>query len=142
MDDIITCTDVTTHDHIKASSFFCPPPDTPHHMLHTIIRGRNALSIPLRRTFYASSILRNAAAKHTADSYNKDDIDPTPPSDSSVYRVDSSSDAVQKPHEAPSGEWSRAGTKTSEYQSKSKTEPYVAPAEQLKGGEKEGGAKE
>ena len=51
---------------------------------------------------------------HTPDSYSKE-VDHTPPSDAKVHRVDPDSDRVQKPHEAPSGEWSRAGVKTDEY---------------------------
>ena len=52
---------------------------------------------------------------HTPDSYSKD-VDHTPPSDAKVHRVDPDSDRVQKPYEAPSGEWSRAGVKTEDYQ--------------------------
>ncbi|KAG6916459.1 hypothetical protein DXG01_006726 [Tephrocybe rancida] len=106
-------------------------------MFSRIVRNRSTLAFPLRRTIYATPMLSNAAAKHTSDSYNRDDVDPTPPSDSSVYRVDSSSETVQKPHEAPSGEWSRAGTRTSEYQSASQTEPYAAPGQELRYGGKE-----
>lgn len=51
---------------------------------------------------------------HTPDSYSKD-IDITPPIDDKVHRVDPDSDRVQKPYEAPSGEWSRAGVKTEQY---------------------------
>lgn len=63
---------------------------------------------------------------HTPDSYSKD-IDHTPPKDAKVHRVDPDSDRVQKPYEAPSGEWSRAGVKTDEYQTE---HPHT-----LKGGE-------
>ncbi|KAG6815960.1 hypothetical protein H0H87_009873 [Tephrocybe sp. NHM501043] len=106
-------------------------------MFSRLVQIRGALAVPLRRTIYASPTISNAAAKHTSDSYNRDDIDPTPPNDTSVYRVDSTSEKVQKPHEAPSGEWSRAGVKTSEYQSASKTEPYAAPGQDLRYGGKE-----
>ncbi|KAH0588270.1 hypothetical protein J132_02604 [Termitomyces sp. J132] len=106
-------------------------------MLSRNILLRSTLIFPLRRTLYTSPSLSNAAAKHTADSYTKDDVDPTPPSDSTVYRVDASSENVQKPHEAPSGPWSRAGAKTSEYQSMSKTEPYTVPGQELRYGGKE-----
>ncbi|EAU86742.1 hypothetical protein CC1G_06503 [Coprinopsis cinerea okayama7 len=38
--------------------------------------------------------------QHTTDSYAKDDVDSTPPpSDSSVYRIDTTSDNVLKPNE-------------------------------------------
>ncbi|KAG6886403.1 hypothetical protein C0992_004224 [Termitomyces sp. T32_za158] len=106
-------------------------------MLYRIVLRRHTVVSPLRRTIHTSPYLGSASAKHTADSYTKDDVDPTPPSDSSVYRVDASSENVQKPHEAPSGPWSRAGVQTSEYQSMSKTEPYTAPGQELRYGGKE-----
>lgn len=106
-------------------------------MLHRIVLRSSTLALPQRRTVRTSSFLYDASVKHTADSYTKDDVDPTPPSDSSVYRVDASSENVQKPHEAPSGQWSRAGIKTSEYQSMSKTEPYTVPGSELRYGGKE-----
>jgi hypothetical protein len=52
--------------------------------------------------------------QHTTDSYAKD-VDNTPAPDHQVYRMDPATENVQKPYEAPSGEWSRAGVKTSEY---------------------------
>ena len=55
-----------------------------------------------------------AGKKHTSDTYAKD-VDTAPVEDSSVHRVDPESDVVQKPHEPPSGEYSRAGTQTDEY---------------------------
>ena len=66
---------------------------------------------------------------HTPDSYSKD-VDHSPPSDAKVHRVDPDSDRVQKPYEAPSGQWSRAGVKTDEYRTVDEHHPY-AP----KGGE-------
>lgn len=53
---------------------------------------------------------------HTPDTYKKD-IDSTPPPDPQVHRIDANSDKVQKPYEPPSGEYSKAGVKTGEYQS-------------------------
>ncbi|KAF5369685.1 hypothetical protein D9615_010161 [Tricholomella constricta] len=117
-------------------------------MLSRFTRTGTALAIHPRRIataalFHTSRAVcsGNAEIKHTADSYQKD-VDPTPPSDSSIYRVDPSSECVQKPHEAPSGEWSRAGTRTSEYQSVSKTEPYTLPGKDTRYGGKESWAKE
>jgi hypothetical protein len=52
---------------------------------------------------------------HTPDSYSKD-VDVTPPPDPTTHRVDAASEAVQRPHEPPSGEYSRAGTKTKEFE--------------------------
>lgn len=65
------------------------------------------------------------SVQHTTDSYAKD-IDDTPAPDHQVHRIDPSSENVQKPYEAPSGEWSRAGVKTSEYTSVNKSDqPYT-----------------
>lgn len=56
-------------------------------------------------------------ASHTADSYAKDDVDPTPPKDSNIFRVDESgTEHSQKPYEPATGQWSRAGARTSEYE--------------------------
>lgn len=49
-----------------------------------------------------------ASALHTPDSYAKD-VDYTPPPDHRIYRVDPLSENVQKPFEAPSGDFSRTG---------------------------------
>ncbi|KAI0053760.1 hypothetical protein FA95DRAFT_1467133, partial [Auriscalpium vulgare] len=64
----------------------------------------------------------------TADSYFKD-VDAEAPADSKVHRVDSSSEAVQRPHDPPSGEYSRAGVRTEEYRSVDKQEPYEAKSD-------------
>jgi len=92
---------------------------------------RTALALQHRRFICATPLTSNSKAAHSPDSYNKD-IDSTPPPDSTIHRVDPTSDSVQKPHEAPSGEWSRAGTRTSEYQSVNK-----APGENRRYGGKE-----
>ncbi|KAG1729594.1 hypothetical protein EDD22DRAFT_929221 [Suillus occidentalis] len=52
---------------------------------------------------------------HNADTYFKD-VDETAPSDPTIHRVDATSEAVQRPYEAPSGEWSQAGVRTREYE--------------------------
>ncbi|KAG2357205.1 hypothetical protein BDR07DRAFT_1421028 [Suillus spraguei] len=73
-------------------------------------------SMRLRKTScYASSLhhsLRTFAP--FADSYLKD-VDETAPQDPTIHRVDATSDAVQRPYEPPSGQWSQAGARTSEY---------------------------
>lgn len=69
-------------------------------------------TLPLSTTSTASKSA--GSVQHTADSYAKD-VDDTPAPDHQVYRMDPSNENVQKPYEAPSGEWSRAGVKTSEY---------------------------
>lgn len=83
--------------------------------------------------------------EHTPDSYAKD-VDTSSAPDTSVHRVDPSNSDVQKPHEPPSGEWSRAGVESEEYRhmeggkgAKGGKEPY-APAGGSKGayGSKQG----
>ncbi|KAF8873473.1 hypothetical protein BD779DRAFT_1569889 [Infundibulicybe gibba] len=76
------------------------------------------------------------STSHTSDSYSKE-TDTTPPSDPKIHRLDPESENAQKPHEPPSGEWSRAGTQTQEYASVSKKKPYGAPGEDS-GGERYG----
>jgi len=92
-----------------------------------------------RHLLHTSSPLLSTKT-HTTDSYAKD-VDSTPASDSKVHRVDPNSDHVQKPYEAPSGPWSRAGVQagvpTGEYQTVSKTQPYAAPGEDRRYGGKE-----
>ncbi|KAF8323452.1 hypothetical protein F5887DRAFT_840736, partial [Amanita rubescens] len=65
---------------------------------------------------------------HSTDAYNKD-VDTTPPEDSTTYQVDPDVD-VQKSTAPPSGEFSRAGTSTSEYENVDTTsQPYAAPGQ-------------
>ncbi|KAK7055741.1 hypothetical protein R3P38DRAFT_2848797 [Favolaschia claudopus] len=92
---------------------------------------------------------------HTTDSYSKE-VDSSPAADSTVHRVDPSSENVQKPHEAPSGRWSAAGveagvtnaqgqkpedgekkTGMEEYSTMSGERPYHAPGEHQRYGGKE-----
>lgn len=110
-------------------------------MLSQNIRSMTALHS--RRFLHSSSsvLSKSKSPAHNQDSYNKE-ADSNPPPDSSIHRIDPSSENVQKPHEPPSGEWSRAGTKTSEYESVSKTEPYAAPGQDKRYGGKETYAKD
>ncbi|KAG1857475.1 hypothetical protein F4604DRAFT_1796014 [Suillus subluteus] len=64
---------------------------------------------------------------HSAESYFKD-VDETAPQDPTIHCVDAASEAVQRPYQPPSGEWSQAGVRTSEYESKDK--PHDVPNEQ------------
>jgi hypothetical protein len=103
---------------------------------------RTALVLQSRPFFHATPPALNSKPAHSPDSYNKD-VDSTPPPDSTIHRVDPTSESVQKPHEAPSGQWSRAGTQTSEYQSADESsQPYAAPGEDRRYGGKELYAKE
>ncbi|KAG2147875.1 uncharacterized protein EDB93DRAFT_1145931 [Suillus bovinus] len=76
------------------------------------------------RVLYPSS---DAPKPHSAESYFKD-VDETAPQDPTIHRVDAASEAVQRPYEAPSGQWSQAGVRTSEYEHVSKDEPYDVPS--------------
>jgi hypothetical protein len=55
-------------------------------------------------------------------------VDHTPPSDTSTYQVDGSSEAVQRPHKPPSGEYSQAGVATEAYRLVDKRAPYDLPS--------------
>ncbi|KAG2073401.1 hypothetical protein BDR04DRAFT_1094900 [Suillus decipiens] len=66
------------------------------------------------RTFAPLYPSPDAPKPHSADSYLKD-VDETAPQDPTIHRVDATSDAVQRPYEPPSGQWSQAGVRTSEY---------------------------
>lgn len=44
-----------------------------------------------------------------------------------MHRVDAASEAAQRVYEPPSGQWSQAGVRTSEYEHVNKDEPYDAP---------------
>ncbi|KAA1466627.1 hypothetical protein DENSPDRAFT_831489 [Dentipellis sp. KUC8613] len=93
-----------------------------------LLRSNNALVraiAPSTRYFAVTSATR-AETKHTADSYFKD-VDSTLSEDPKTLTVDSSSEAVQRPHHPPSGEFSRAGIQTDEYRSVDKQHPYDAP---------------
>ncbi|KAF9463643.1 hypothetical protein BDZ94DRAFT_594298 [Collybia nuda] len=98
----------------------------------TTLRSRYLHSTP--------TLSKGDSPTHSRDLYNKE-ADTTPPPDSSIHRIDPSSDDVQKPHEPPSG-WSRAGIKTKEYESVSKAKPYAAPGQDRRYGGKEEYGKE
>jgi len=92
--------------------------------LRTQIQAR-AIHTRLLNTTSLRGYSKPSSSDHTSDSYAKD-VDATPPSDSQVHRVDPNSESVQKPHEPPSGEWSRAGVKTKEYENVDHAHPYAA----------------
>lgn len=110
-----------------------------HRTIPTSAVSRRVLAFPASqtRTFFRTTIAladkKSSNDGHSADSYFKD-VDSTPPTDSTVHRVDSSSDTVQRPYEPPSGEYSQAGVQTEEYRSTEKSDkPYDAAG----GGENE-----
>lgn len=92
----------------------------------TILRLVQNVRYPIASSTHVLSGIRH---NHTPDSYSKE-VDYTPPKDKKVHRVDPESDRVQKPYEAPSGEWSLAGVKAEEYRTVEEKNAY-AP----KGGE-------
>jgi hypothetical protein len=79
------------------------------------------------RPTYGSSQRTSAVSDHSAESYFKD-VDHTPPPDTSTYQVDDSSEAVQRPHKPPSGEYSQAGVASEAYRTVDKREPYDVPS--------------
>ncbi|EPQ58865.1 hypothetical protein GLOTRDRAFT_125184 [Gloeophyllum trabeum ATCC 11539] len=80
-----------------------------------------------RRSYHASARWRDENAKgHSAESYFKD-VDDTAPPDSKTHAV-AYGEEVQRASEPPSGEWSRKGAESKEYQTVSQDEPYSPPA--------------
>src|SRR6266403_1925327 len=71
---------------------------------------------------------RTSSKDHSAESYFKE-VDSSPPADSSTYQVDTSSDAVQRPHKPPSGKYSQAGVGSEEYRLVDKETPYNPPSQ-------------
>ncbi len=70
-----------------------------------------------KRTFSTSASIWEDKPKHTAESYFKD-VDSSPPSSTKTHQVDPSGTgaAVQRPNENLTGDFSRAGTQTKEYE--------------------------
>ncbi|KAG2142761.1 uncharacterized protein EDB93DRAFT_1088691 [Suillus bovinus] len=106
-------------------------------LLGKISRYPRALS--LQNSLHTSTRLlyplSDAPKPHSADSYFKD-ADETAPQDPTIHRVDATSDAVQRPYEPPSGRWSQAAVRTSEYHEHvSKDKPYNVPNGRAKGNE-------
>ena len=105
-------------------------PSFPRYTMFSLIRAQPAT---LLRRARSSSLtvaygLRQNHSIHTPDSYTKE-VDYTPPSDDKIHRVDPESDRVQKPYEAPSGEWSRAGVQADKY--RSVEHPYAPNGERV-----------
>ena len=80
-----------------------------------------------RPAYESSSQRKSTVSDHSAESYFKD-VDHTPPPDTSTYQVDASSEAVQRPHKPPSGEYSQAGVTSDAYRTVDKREPYEPPS--------------
>ncbi|RPD67421.1 hypothetical protein L227DRAFT_538555 [Lentinus tigrinus ALCF2SS1-6] len=73
---------------------------------------------------FSTSARRHEDSKHTAESYFKD-VDSSPPP-SKTHQVDGSGTGpdVQRPNEPLTGQWSRAGAQTKEYETTSKSDTY------------------
>ncbi|KIK36052.1 hypothetical protein CY34DRAFT_811633 [Suillus luteus UH-Slu-Lm8-n1] len=97
--------------------------------MHSLRLRKTSLSIQpssfrVHRPLHTSTrLLRPTPKPHNAESYFKD-VDETAPSDPTIHRVDATSEAVQRPYEPPSGEWSQAGVRTREYEHVSGDKPY------------------
>ncbi len=106
----------------------------PYRIATTILYARRPLLSPRANLNSIPKFHTSASAHfptsqtHSTDAYNKD-VDTTPPEDSTTYQVDPDVD-VQKSTAPPSGEFSRAGTSTSEYENVDTTsQPYAVPGQ-------------
>jgi len=112
----------------------------------------NLLRPITRRSLFTAASLRATASQapnrgggsagsvqHNSDTYAKE-VDTSPAADQQVHRIDELNDNVQKPYEAPSGDFSRTGATSAEYATMSKSGQPYAPKEE---GEKQryGGTK-
>ncbi|PFH46660.1 hypothetical protein AMATHDRAFT_7548 [Amanita thiersii Skay4041] len=97
----------------------------------------------LTHQLHTSSIRRYPTSqKHSTDAYNKDDTDTSPPDDTHLFHVDPAAD-IQTPTTPLSGEWSRAGVKTVEYEHVDKqNQPYALPGQNQRYGNVEAWAKD
>lgn len=103
--------------YLRAAAILCARPLTRRATMHT-----------------SASAFSPTTQKHSTDVYNKD-VDTTPPEDTTTYFVDPEAD-VQKSDAPASGEWSRAGTLTSEFENVDTTsQPYANVSAKDKGPE-------
>ncbi|OCH94471.1 hypothetical protein OBBRIDRAFT_789159 [Obba rivulosa] len=119
-------------DHGRGNA--APEPKLPSHQLHESRSEVSGEKQP-KRTFMTSAHACQDKDKdktnHTAESYLKD-VDSTPPQSTKTHTVDggeTSASVVRpyEPNESPTGQYSRAGPHTSEYQTVNKEEPYDIP---------------
>ncbi|KAI0677692.1 hypothetical protein C8Q78DRAFT_959793 [Trametes maxima] len=80
---------------------------------------------------FSTSARRLEEPKHTAESYFKD-VDDSPPASTKTHQVDGSGTGsqVQRPNEPMTGEFSRAGPDTKEYQTVSHDGQYDLPPDE------------
>jgi len=79
-----------------------------------------------QRGLHTSATSMEEDKPHSAESYFKD-VDETAPPDSKTHTV-AYGQEVQRASEPPSGEWSRKGAESKEYDTVSRDEPYSPPA--------------
>ncbi|KZT06461.1 uncharacterized protein LAESUDRAFT_700258 [Laetiporus sulphureus 93-53] len=74
---------------------------------------------------------RRLEEKHTTETYSKD-VDNSPPSSKKTHQVDPSGTGAQvvRPNEPVTGEFSRAGPNTEEYETVDKRNPYDLPGKE------------
>ncbi|KAI0650882.1 hypothetical protein C8Q79DRAFT_900710 [Trametes meyenii] len=84
-----------------------------------------------QRRAFSTSARRLEDPKHTAESYFKD-VDDSPPASTKTHQVDGSGTGspVQRPNEPMTGEFSRAGPGTKEYQTVSHDGQYDLPPDE------------
>ncbi|KAI0694391.1 hypothetical protein C8T65DRAFT_666829 [Cerioporus squamosus] len=93
-------------------------PKLPSHQM-----SKKSANSQQQRSF--STTARRLESKHTAESYFKD-VDDSAPSSQKTHQVDSSATGsdVQRPSEPLTGQWSRAGAQTKEYETASTRDTY------------------
>ncbi|KAH9854899.1 hypothetical protein C2E23DRAFT_883451 [Lenzites betulinus] len=102
-------------------------PTLPSHRSH-----KKSTSKPKQAREFSTSARRfEKDKKHTADSYFKD-VDQSPPSSSKTHQVDASATGsqVQRPTEPMTGQFSRAGPETKEYETVTRDEQYNTPPDE------------
>ncbi|TBU45182.1 hypothetical protein BD309DRAFT_890956 [Dichomitus squalens] len=97
---------------------------------HQVSKDKPAGIAQQRRAFSTSSprLADDQEVSHTADSYFKD-VDESPPSSDRTHQVDSTSvgEKVMRPNEPLTGQYSRAGPQTKEYQTVDNDSGYDVP---------------
>ncbi|KAI0782585.1 hypothetical protein C8Q75DRAFT_795841 [Abortiporus biennis] len=98
-----------------------PEPTLPSH------HRKDKLSSTQSRTF-STSARRLQDEEHNAETYFKD-VDDSPPTSAKTHQVDSGETgaSIQRPHESLTGQYSRAGSQTNEYQTMDREHPYDVP---------------
>ncbi|KAI0638624.1 hypothetical protein C8Q77DRAFT_1048594 [Trametes polyzona] len=107
----------------KGKGNAAPKPTLPSHKFDD-----KASSGGYQKRAFSTSARRLEEGKHTAESYFKD-IDDSPPTSSKTHQVDGSATGsqVQRPNEPMTGQFSRAGPDSKEYETVSRDQTYDTP---------------